>query len=303
MTFPGCSAVRILVFHVTVHLALGDRIDLVQRADKAEQHEMNAQNIGRVQGEQQFNLQNLGKVQEEQRQASLQSTWKTVSFHVDSASLSAEKGGNKQMTPAPVDEWKRVNTGECRKWCADDYNSGKNQGRHCAPGNMAYKCGGCSFCGLTTTASGVGAQAGENVNLQAETLVGECKSWCEDDYISGQNQGRHCAPGDMAYKCGGCRFCMPTTTASGVEEKADSLYLKEDENVYLRIFSVQGMKDAVEAFTRQGCFSVDVFRGNNLCHRAMPLWNLVAVPVAGLCCCFVGCCVFRSELPEPPASA
>jgi len=41
-------------------------------------------------------------------------------------------------TPAP--------TGPCEVWCADDYYGGENVGRHCAPGDMAHLCGGCSFC-------------------------------------------------------------------------------------------------------------------------------------------------------------
>jgi len=36
---------------------------------------------------------------------------------------------------------------ECRSWCEADYNGGNNAGRHCAPGDMAHLCGGCSFCG------------------------------------------------------------------------------------------------------------------------------------------------------------
>merc|ERR1719189_2374865 len=36
---------------------------------------------------------------------------------------------------------------------------------------------------------------------------GPCEWWCADDYFAGQNVGRHCSPGDMAYLCGGCSFC------------------------------------------------------------------------------------------------
>jgi len=36
---------------------------------------------------------------------------------------------------------------------------------------------------------------------------GPCQSWCEGDYSGGNNVGRHCSPGDMAYLCGGCSFC------------------------------------------------------------------------------------------------
>merc|ERR1712113_106464 len=35
----------------------------------------------------------------------------------------------------------------CESWCESDYNEGRNQGRHCSPGDMAHLCGGCSFCG------------------------------------------------------------------------------------------------------------------------------------------------------------
>jgi len=35
----------------------------------------------------------------------------------------------------------------CKDWCESDRSQGKNQGRHCAPGDMAHVCGGCSFCG------------------------------------------------------------------------------------------------------------------------------------------------------------
>lgn len=29
--------------------------------------------------------------------------------------------------------------------------------------------------------------------------VSVCNTWCEADYNGGKNQGRHCAPGDMAF--------------------------------------------------------------------------------------------------------
>jgi len=34
----------------------------------------------------------------------------------------------------------------CKDWCESDHSQGKNQGRHCTPGDMAHLCGGCSFC-------------------------------------------------------------------------------------------------------------------------------------------------------------
>mmetsp|Transcript_103075 Transcript_103075/g.204648 ORF Transcript_103075/g.204648 Transcript_103075/m.204648 type:complete len:174 (+) Transcript_103075:82-603(+) len=163
---PGCNAVRILVLLVTVYLTPGHRI---LHTDKVEQHGLNAQNIERVQGEQQPKVQNLAKVHDEQRQANLQSTWETASRHSDHASHTAETGTTKQM-------------------------------------------------------------------VDAETQV--------------------------------------------------------EENAYTRIFSWQGMKDAVKAFTSKDCLSFKVFEYNTDCHRAMPLWTVVVLLATGLCCCICGCILF-----------
>mmetsp|Transcript_70535 Transcript_70535/g.136111 ORF Transcript_70535/g.136111 Transcript_70535/m.136111 type:complete len:418 (+) Transcript_70535:77-1330(+) len=81
---------------------------------------------------------------------------------------------------------------ECQSWCESDYNAGKNVGRHCAPGDMAFLCGGCSFCPTSSP---------------TPSPAGECQSWCEADFNGGNNKGRHCAPGNMAFLCGGCSFC------------------------------------------------------------------------------------------------
>lgn len=163
MTSRGCSAVRILVPLVTVHLALGHRI---MHADKAEQHELHAQktetaqqhelNVHKtetVRGGQQFNVQDLGNVQGEQRQAGL---------------------------PDKIDQLKQ----------------------------------------------------------EVKTKLGL------------------------------------------------------NENVYTRLLSVQGIKDAWEAFTDKDCLSLDIFEYNTRCHRAMPLWNIAVLLAIGFCCCCLGCCLF-----------
>merc|ERR1719277_1529599 len=86
----------------------------------------------------------------------------------------------------------QTSANSCQSWCNDDYNGGNNQGRHCAPGDMANLCGSCSFC----------------------QTQGACESWCLPDYQGGNNAGRHCAPGDMAHLCGGCSFCSGAPSPS-----------------------------------------------------------------------------------------
>jgi len=100
------------------------------------------------------------------------------------ASTMLQLQSNKNNQAAKVEQ-QQTEAGNCEHWCQDDFDGGNNQGRHCAPGNMADKCGDCSFC--------------QAVN---------CASWCQDDFDRGQNQGRHCAPGNMADKCGDCSFCQ-----------------------------------------------------------------------------------------------
>merc|ERR1719362_39000 len=111
--------------------------------------------------------------------------------------------GSPSPTPSP--------TGECKSWCTDDFNSGKNLGRHCMPGNMAHLCGGCSFCGTAnptpapsappTTSNPTPAPAPRptpSTTFLAPTpspAGGECKDWCEADFKGVNNKGRHCAPG------------------------------------------------------------------------------------------------------------
>merc|ERR1719215_154230 len=53
----------------------------------------------------------------------------------------------------------------------------------------------------------------------------ECKSWCESDFKGGNNQGRHCPPGDMASLCGSCSFCQspPAPIPGGGETCEDQL--------------------------------------------------------------------------------
>lgn len=51
-----------------------------------------------------------------------------------------------------------------------------------------------------------GLRVNRTVGNQTE-MSGECKNWCQGDVNSGNNLGRHCAPGDMAHMCGSCTFC------------------------------------------------------------------------------------------------
>jgi len=90
---------------------------------------------------------------------------------------------------------------ECMSWCQSDYDSGKNQGRHCAPGNMAHLCGGCSFCPTPAPPT------------TAPTPSEPCESWCESIHTGCNNGGRLCGTGDMAHLCGGCSFCEDETPA------------------------------------------------------------------------------------------
>merc|ERR1719461_990144 len=87
----------------------------------------------------------------------------------------------------------------CKKWCKSDYESGRNQGRHCA-GVMANLCGGCDFCQKDKEKD---KDKDEDKNKE-----GACKNWCYDDYKRGKNRGRHCGSGDMISLCGGCDFCQ-----------------------------------------------------------------------------------------------
>jgi len=72
----------------------------------------------------------------------------------------------------------------CEGWCESD-RAGQGD-RHCAPGDMANQCGGCSYCHSSAL---------------------PCADWCGGDYQNKQD-GRHCAPGgDMGNLCGGCSYC------------------------------------------------------------------------------------------------
>merc|ERR1719394_2251932 len=71
-----------------------------------------------------------------------------------------------------------------------------------------FLCGGCSFCGTASpTPSPTPNPTPAPSANPTPSPAGECKSWCEADYNGNNNQGRHCAPGNMAYLCGGCSFC------------------------------------------------------------------------------------------------
>jgi len=95
-----------------------------------------------------------------------------------------------------------------------------SEGVQCAQwGNMACAGSECYTCGDRITylqSQGMSSEAaGQQVadEFPSEcgqcggTPSGPCESWCEDDYNGGNNAGRHCSPGDMAYLCGGCSFC------------------------------------------------------------------------------------------------
>merc|ERR1712088_637849 len=79
---------------------------------------------------------------------------------------------------------------------------------------MASLCGGCPFCqeGMTTTL--ITTSAPPSTEAPAPPPAGACESWCESDFTGGNNQGRHCAPGDMANLCGGCSFCNEDTNST-----------------------------------------------------------------------------------------
>merc|ERR1719330_305463 len=89
----------------------------------------------------------------------------------------------------------------------------------CSLGNMACAGSECYTCGDRITyleSQGMSSQAaGQQVAAEFPQECGECggapsgpcESWCEADYNGGNNAGRHCSPGDMAYLCGGCSFC------------------------------------------------------------------------------------------------
>merc|ERR1711920_778803 len=74
---------------------------------------------------------------------------------------------------------------------------------------MASLCGGCSFCGSSSAPSPTPPPP-----PTPPAPVPPCQSWCESDYIGGNNQGRHCSPGDMASLCGGCSFCGSSSAPS-----------------------------------------------------------------------------------------
>merc|ERR1719462_989863 len=94
----------------------------------------------------------------------------------------------------------------CNWWCEADYNGGNNQGRHCAPGDMASLCGGCSFCGTSsptpaptpsTTLNPTPAPTPSTTSNPTPapspnptpSPPGECRGWCVSDYSGGRNVG------------------------------------------------------------------------------------------------------------------
>jgi len=66
----------------------------------------------------------------------------------------------------------------------------------------SYRCWG-EFKPITTCESGGGGGGG-----------GTCEDFCHGDW-GNRNEGRHCAPGNMASRCGGCDYCESACTPKG----------------------------------------------------------------------------------------
>jgi len=84
------------------------------------------------------------------------------------------------------------------------------------------------------------------------TAAAACRDWCEADYNSGNNAGRHCGSGEMAHLCGGCSFCsgapLPSPSPVGSDcarrlnnyDRRNAACLVKDDNRAMLVYVPYG---------------------------------------------------------------